>query len=276
MTILDEIYKHKLSEVAENKRQVSIETLKEQCKKKQKARSFGAELKSNTNIRIIAEIKKASPSLGIIRKDFNPVDIARIYEAGGAAAISVLTDEKFFQGNLSYLTDVKKSVNLPILRKDFIIDAYQIFEARSAGADAILLIAALLSKDEIQRYLELARELDMDCLVEVHSETELKKVLQTNAHIIGINNRDLATFKTDLGTTLRLRPMIPAEKIVVSESGIKSRADVVKLIKEGVGAILVGETLMKSDDISAKLRELLGLVNHKDTKSTKGVESCEL
>ena len=276
MTILDEIYKHKLSEVSEYKRRVSIKTLKEQCKKKQKARSFGAELKSNTNIRIIAEIKKASPSLGIIRKDFNPVDIARIYEAGGAAAISVLTDEKFFQGNLSYLTDVKKSVNLPILRKDFIIDAYQIFEARSAGADAILLIAALLSKDEIQRYLELARELDMDCLVEVHSETELKKVLQTNAHIIGINNRDLATFKTDLGTTLRLRPMIPAEKIVVSESGIKSRADVVKLIKEGVGAILVGETLMKSDDISAKLRELLGLVNHKDTKSTKGVESCEL
>ena len=276
MTILDEIYKHKLSEVAENKRQVSIETLKEQCKKKQKARSFGAELKSNTNIRIIAEIKKASPSLGIIRKDFNPVEIARIYEAGGAAAISVLTDEKFFQGNLSYLTDVKKSVNLPILRKDFIIDAYQIFEARSAGADAILLIAALLSKEEMQRYLDLAGQLGMDCLVEVHTEAELKKVLQTNANIIGINNRDLATFKTDLGTTLRLRPMIPAEKIVVSESGIKSRADVVKLIKEGVGAILVGETLMKSDDISAKLRELLGLVNHKDTKSTKGVESCEL
>jgi len=276
MTILDEIYKHKLSEVAENKRQVSIETLKEQCKKKQKARSFGAELKSNTNIRIIAEIKKASPSLGIIRKDFNPVDIARIYEAGGAAAISVLTDEKFFQGNLSYLTDVKKSVNLPILRKDFIIDAYQIFEARSAGADAILLIAALLSKEEMQRYLDLAGQLGMDCLVEVHTEAELKKALQTNANIIGINNRDLATFKTDLGTTLRLRPMIPAEKIVVSESGIKSRADVVKLIKEGVGAILVGETLMKSDDISAKLRELLGLVNHKDTKSTKGVESCEL
>jgi len=276
MTILDEIYKHKLSEVAENKRQVSIETLKEQCKKKQKARSFGAELKSNTNIRIIAEIKKASPSLGIIRKDFNPVDIARIYEAGGAAAISVLTDEKFFQGNLSYLTDVKKSVNLPILRKDFIIDAYQIFEARSAGADAILLIAALLSKEEMQRYLDLAGQLGMDCLVEVHTEAELKKVLQTNANIIGINNRDLATFKTDLGTTLRLRPMIPAEKIVVSESGIKSRADVEKLKKEGVDAILVGETLMKSDDISSKLRELLGIFNHKDTKSTKGVESCEL
>ena len=269
MTILEEIYKHKLSEVAEDKKRVSLETLKEQCKKKQKARSFGAALKSSTNIRIIAEIKKASPSLGIIREDFNPVEIARIYEASGAAAISVLTDEKFFQGSLSYLTDVKKTVNLPILRKDFIIDAYQIYEARSAGADAILLITALLSKEEIQRYLELAGELDMDCLVEVHLETELKKVLQTNAHIIGINNRDLATFKTDLETTLRLRPMIPAEKIVVSESGIKSRADVEKLMKEGVDAILVGETLMKSDDISAKLRELLGIFNHKDTKSTK-------
>ena len=276
MTILDEIYKHKLSEVAEDKRRVSLETLKEQCKKKQKARSFGAALKSSTNIRIIAEIKKASPSLGIIREDFNPVEIARIYETGGAAAISVLTDEKFFQGRLSYLTDVKKSVNLPILRKDFIIDSYQIYEARSAGADAILLIAALLTKEEIQHYLELARELDMDCLVEVHSEAELKKVLQTNADIIGINNRDLATFKTDLKTTVRLRHMIPTEKIVVSESGIKSRMDVEKLMKEGVDAILVGETLMKSNDISAKLRELLGIFNHKDTKSTKGVESCEL
>ena len=171
---------------------------------------------------------------------------------------------------------MKKSVNLPILRKDFIVDAYQIYEARSAGADAILLIAALLSKEEIQRYLDLAEELGMDCLVEVHSEAELKQVLQTNADIIGINNRDLATFKIDLETTLRLRPLIPAGKIVVSESGIKSRVDVEKLMKEGVDAILVGESLMKSHDMSSKLRELLGLVNHKDTNNTKGVESCEL
>ena len=273
MTILDEIYKHKLSEVAENKKRIPVETLKEQIIKRHSTRSFGDALKSDNNIRIIAEIKKASPSLGIIREDFNPVEIARIYEASGVAAISVLTDEKFFQGNLSYLTDVKKSVNLPILRKDFIIDAYQIYEARSAGADAILLIAALLSKEEMQRYLDLSGQLGMDCLVEVHSETELKQVLQTNADIIGINNRDLATFKTDLETTLRLRPMIPGEKIVVSESGIKSRSDIEKLMKEGIDAILVGETLMKSDDISAKLRELLGLVNHKDTKR---VDNCEL
>ena len=260
MTILDEIYKHKLSAVAENKKRIPIEVLEENIKDGQRARPFEAALKSDTNITIIAEIKKASPSLGVIRTDFNPVEVARLYESGGAAAISVLTDEKFFQGKLSYLTDVKKSVSLPILRKDFIIDPYQIYEARSAGADAILLIAALLSKEEIQRFLELARGLGMDCLVEVHSELELKKVLQTSANIIGINNRDLATFKIDLETTLLLKPMIPSGKIVVSESGIKSREDIVKLIKKGVDAVLVGETLMKSANISTKLHELLGLV----------------
>lgn len=259
MTILDEIYKYKLSEVKVNKRRVSIETLKEQCRKMPCARSFGTALKSATNIRIIAEIKKASPSLGIIREDFNPVEIARIYENNGASAISVLTDEKFFQGSLSYLTGVKNSVNLPILRKDFIIDPYQIYEARSAGADAILLIAALLSSEEMQYYLDLAYELGMECLVEIHSENELEKVLKTSARIIGINNRDLATFKTSLEITHKLRPMIPAEKIVVSESGIKSRREVDKLIKEGIDAILVGETLMKSDNIAAQLKALLGL-----------------
>jgi len=259
MTILDKIYKHKLFEVAENKKRIPVEVLKRDIQKRRGARSFGRALKSDTNISIIAEIKKASPSLGIIREDFNPTEIAHLYEAGGAAAISVLTDEKFFQGSLSHLTDVKKSVALPVLRKDFIIDPYQIYEARSAGADAILLIAALLSEEEIQRFLELAEELGMDCLVEVHSETELQKVLQTSSNIVGINNRDLATFKTNLETTLRLRPMIPDGKIVVSESGIKSRADVKKLINIGVNAILVGETLMKSDDIPTKLHELLGI-----------------
>ncbi|MBU6391416.1 MAG: indole-3-glycerol phosphate synthase TrpC [Planctomycetota bacterium] len=259
MTILDEIYKHKLSEVAENKKRIPTEVLKENIKEEQHTRPFGTSLKSNTNITIIAEIKKASPSLGIIRKDFNPVEIARLYESSGAAAISVLTDEKFFQGKLSYLTEVKKSIHLPVLRKDFIVDPYQIYEARSAGADAILLIATLLSKEEIQHFLELAEGMSMDCLVEVHSESELKKVLQTSANIIGINNRDLATFKIDLETTLLLRPMIPAGKIVVSESGIKSREDIVTLIKKGIDAVLVGETLMKTANIPAKLHELLGI-----------------
>jgi len=259
VTILDEIYKHKLSEVAENKKRIPIEVLKENIKEEQGTRPFGASLKSNTNITIIAEIKKASPSLGIIRKDFNPVEIARLYESSGAAAISVLTDEKFFQGKLSYLTEIKKSIHLPVLRKDFIVDPYQIYEARSAGADAILLIATLLSKEEIQHFLELAEGMCMDCLVEVHSESELKKVLQTSANIIGINNRDLATFKIDLETTLLLKPMIPAGKIVVSESGIKSREDIVTLIKKGIDAVLVGETLMKTANIPAKLHELLGI-----------------
>ena len=258
MTILNDINKHKIVEVAESKRRTPLDTLKERIPKIPVAKSFSAALRSGANIRIIAEIKKASPSLGIIRKDFHRVEIARIYEAGGAAAISVLTDEYFFQGSLSYLTEVKKAVGLPTLRKDFIIDPYQIYEAKAAGADAILLIAAMLSGDEIQDYLALSGEMGMECLVEVHSEEELKKVLQTNAHIIGVNNRNLATFITDMTTTLRLRQMIPDGKIVVSESGIKTRGDVEKLLKAGVGAILVGETLMKSQDISAKLRELLG------------------
>lgn len=259
MTILDEIYQYKLFEVAENKRRIPIEALKENMKKGQGTRPFGTVLKSDTNICIIAEIKKASPSLGIIRENFNPIEIAHIYEANGAAAISVLTDERFFQGSLSYLTRVKETTGLPILRKDFIIDSYQIYEARSAGADAILLIAALLSQKEIQHFLELAKELSMDCLVEVHSETELKKVLQTSADIIGINNRDLATFKTDMEITFQLRSMISSEKIVVSESGIKSRDEIVKLFRNGVNAVLIGETLIKSGDISAKLQELLGV-----------------
>lgn len=260
MTILNRIYQYKLFEVAESKKRVPLEVLKENIKKGQEVRPLSAALKSNTNICIIAEIKRASPSLGIIRKDFQPVKIACIYETSGASAISVLTDEKFFQGSLSYLTDVKKSVTLPVLRKDFIIDAYQVYEAKAAGADAILLIAALLSKDKMQQFLELAKELNMECLVEVHSESELNNVLQTDAYIIGINNRDLATFSVDIETTLRLRPVIPDDKIIVSESGIKSRMDIVKLMEKGVDAVLIGETFMKSDDISAKMRELLGMV----------------
>ncbi len=258
MTILNEIYKYKLIEVYENKRRIPLNVIKENIKKASTTRSLSAALKSDVNISIVAEIKKASPSIGILRDNFKPIKIARIYEANGAAAISVLTDEKFFQGSLSYLTMVRNTVRLPVLRKDFIVDPYQIYEAREAGADAILLIAAFFSKEELQDFMLLASELGMDCLVEVHSEKELKTVLQTNASIIGINNRDLKTFKTDLETTLRLRPLIPSEKIVVSESGIKSRKDIEKLLENGVNAVLVGETLMKSNNIPKKLHELLG------------------
>ena len=258
MTILDDIHTHKLREVAASKKRVPLERLKADYEKSPGTRPFGTALKSDANICVIAEVKKASPSLGVIRQDFHPIEIARIYETAGASAISVLTDEKFFQGSLSYLTAVKKNVRLPVLRKDFIIDPYQIYEARSAGADAILLIAALLSKEEMQDFLCLARELGMECLVEVHSEAELRKALQTDADIIGINNRNLATFATTMETTFQLRPMIPVGKIVVSESGIKSREDITKLIEHGVNAVLIGETLMKSNDIAAKLGELLG------------------
>jgi indole-3-glycerol phosphate synthase len=210
MTILNEIYKYKLMEVYENKKRIPLNVIKENINKASTTRSLSAALKSDVNISIVAEIKKASPSIGILRDNFNPIKIARIYEANGAAAISVLTDEKFFQGSISYLTMVRNTVRLPVLRKDFIVDPYQIYEAREAGADAILLIATLLSKAELQDFILLASELEMNCLVEVHSENELKTVLQTNASIIGINNRDLKTFKTDLETTLRLRPLIPS------------------------------------------------------------------
>ncbi|KKO19414.1 MAG: indole-3-glycerol phosphate synthase TrpC [Candidatus Brocadia sp.] len=258
MTILDTIYHHKIVEVEKKKKHVPLGSLEKRIHKRRHAKSFGSVLQSDTNISIIAEIKKASPSLGVIREDFQPTEIARLYQKGGAAAISVLTDEKYFQGKLSYLTDVKRSVDLPVLRKDFIIDPYQIYEAQSAGADAILLIAALLSKETIQRYLDLAKDLEMDCLVEVHTESELQKVLQTDAAIIGINNRDLATFSVSLETTFRLRSMIPEGKIIVSESGIKSRSEIVQLFNKGINAILVGETLMKSNNIPATLQEFLG------------------
>ncbi|MCF6148232.1 MAG: indole-3-glycerol phosphate synthase TrpC [Candidatus Kuenenia sp.] len=258
MTILDEIYHYKLSEVAANKKHAPVELLKANIQHRTPAKPFGQVLKTNGKINIIAEVKKASPSLGIIRKDFNPLEIAQMYESNGAVAISVLTDEKYFQGSLKYLTDIKKTVHLPILRKDFIVDSYQIYEARSAGADAILLIAALLSAEEIESFLEAAEKLGMDCLVEVHSAVELEKVLQTKATIIGINNRDLKTFITDLNITFQLKAQIPEDKIVVSESGIKSRSDMLKLLENGIHAALIGETLMKSDDIPAKIHELLG------------------
>ncbi len=256
--ILDKIYSHKLKEVAENKSLIPIEILKERCEKSSKTGEFGKAIKRNNRIRVIAEVKKASPSAGIISQDFNYMNIAMEYEASSSSAISVLTDKEFFMGDLRYLTEIKEIVNIPVLRKDFIIDPYQIYEARDAGADAILLIARLLTKEQIDAFLSISRNLGMECLVEIHDNKELEKVLETGATIIGINNRDLDTFKTDLGTSLQLCPLIPDEKIVVSESGIKIRADVLRLEDAGVDAILVGETLMRSDDIFSKMKELLG------------------
>jgi len=254
--ILDKIREYKLKEVAENKELVSIESLKKRCEDVPGAVKSCTVLKKENRIKFIAEVKKASPSAGIIREDFDYINIAKEYEAGGASAISVLTDKEFFKGDIKYLSEIKETVSLPVLRKDFFIDPYQIYEARAAGADLVLLIARILTKEKIDTFLTLSCELGMECLVEVHDNDELEKVLETEAAIIGINNRNLDTFETNLETTFQLCQRIPDGKIVVSESGIKTRADVLALEEAGIDAILIGETLMRSRDISQKIKEL--------------------
>ncbi len=230
--------------------------MEERCKVVPEAVRSEKILKKGNKIKFLAEVKKASPSAGIIREDFNYLNIAKEYEAGGASAISVLTDKEFFKGDLKYLSEIKKTVSLPVLRKDFIIDPYQIYEAKAAGADLVLLIARILTKDQIDTFLALTHKLGMECLVEVHDIDELNTVLETEASIIGINNRNLDTFETNIETTLQLCHLIPEEKIIVSESGIKTRADVLNLEKAGIDAILIGETLMRSQDITQKINEL--------------------
>jgi indole-3-glycerol phosphate synthase len=208
---------------------------------------------------IIAEVKKGSPSKGIIRADFNPLDIAEIYQQNGATCLSVLTDEHFFLGHLSFLALIREQVGLPLLRKDFIYDPYQVYEARVAGADAILLIAAMLDTAAIEDLAGLSRELSMDVLLEVHDQAELEAALRTDCRLIGINNRDLRTFVTDLAATERMAPQVTGGgRIVVAESGIEVRADIVRLQKAGAQAFLIGESLMREADIGAKLRELTG------------------
>jgi len=209
---------------------------------------------------LIAETKKASPSAGLLQPRYAPAKLARRYEQGGAAAVSVLTDEKYFQGKIGDLAKVKKAVKLPVLRKDFIIDDSQLFESRLAGADAVLLIARILSGQELARFLALAKSLQMAALVETRDEADVEKALAAGAAIIGINNRDLDTLAVDLNTTVRLLDKYPElkRKVVVSESGIKTAADVARLKALGVSAILVGETLLQSPDLSAKIKELIG------------------
>lgn len=219
-------------------------------------RSFAAALR-RPGVGLIAEIKRASPSKGLIRADFDPVAIAKDYEQAGAAAVSVLTDREFFQGDVTYLGQVRAAVGLPLLRKDFIIDPWQLEEAAAAGADAVLLIARLLPEQELARFIAIAGELGLDCLVEVHDEPDLERALGAGATIVGINNRDLATFTVDLATTARLRPQVPAGVTVVAESGIKGPADVRALAALGVDAVLIGETLMRADRPGEAARELV-------------------
>jgi len=258
--ILTEIIEEKRKEIERSKKRISREDLigKLEDIKSTRKHLFRNSLSKPHKVHVIAEVKKASPSAGVIREDFNPVKIASAYEVNGASAISVLTDKKFFQGKLSYLKDIRKKISLPLLRKDFIIDEYQVYESILAGADAALLIADLLSVDEMKRFLDIGRRYSVDFLIETHTEEDIKKAIDAGGEIIGINNRDLHTFKVDIKTTPRLLKMIPEGRIIVSESGIHSKEDISYLRSFGVNAVLIGEVLMRSDDIGGKLRELLG------------------
>ncbi len=209
------------------------------------------------HIHLIAEVKRASPSRGILSPNFNPVKLAKTYAQGGASAISVLTEANYFEGSIDYLAAIIEAVRLPLLRKDFIFDPYQIYESRAYGADALLLIVSILSQEQLGELLSLSHRLGLKCLVEVHNEDEVERALLSQAKIIGINNRDLNTFAVDINTTHRLRPLIPQERIVVSESGISRRSDIKKLRGWGVNAVLVGEALVTTSDIQTKMRELI-------------------
>jgi indole-3-glycerol phosphate synthase len=265
--ILEQIVQTKREEIAQRSAVTPIDALRAQAKDQPRPRNFFAAVskKPKKAVNLIAEIKKASPSAGLIRPDFDPVAIAKIYQSAGADALSCLTDEKYFQGHLDYLRAVRAAVNLPVLRKDFIIDEYQVYESRAAGADAILLIAECLEMSKLIDLQILATELNMTCLIEVHDMENLIRVRDRvigfphrSYSLIGINNRDLRTFKTDLGTTLRLAELVENRDVLVSESGIHNRNDVQKLADAGVRAILVGESLMRSDDIRAKIAALVG------------------
>ena len=263
--ILDKIAEHKRQEVAQAKSRRSLESLRRGIDElEDQTRGFLRALRTTADsdwTAVIAEVKKGSPSKGVIREDFDPLTIAATYQENGATCLSVLTDEHFFMGHLSYLAKIREVVSLPLLRKDFICDSYQIYEARAAGADAVLLIAAMLDAEQLTEYNALATELHLDVLLEVHDEAELEVALTTDCELIGINNRSLQTFVTDLATTERLLPLIPAGHFVVAESGITCRADVLRLQKSGAKAFLVGEALMREDDIGLKLQELQGETN---------------
>ncbi len=263
--ILDKIAAHKRQEVAQAKSRRSLASIEAGVAELEaQPCGFLRALRTTADAgrtAVIAEVKKGSPSKGVIRADFDPLLIAATYQENGATCLSVLTDEHFFMGHLDYLGKIREVVSLPLLRKDFICDPYQIYEARLAGADAILLIAAMLDAGQLVEYQALAAELHLDVLLEVHDEPELELALATGCELIGINNRNLQTFATDLVTTERLLPLIPSGHFVVAESGITSRADVLRLQQAGARGILVGEALMREDDIGAKLRELQGATN---------------
>ncbi len=254
MDILETIVRHKRLEVQRLRSELDIIELRKEALGKPKPLSF-KEAVSKEGINIIAEVKKASPSKGIISRNFNPLKLAKLYEVGGASAISVLTDERFFMGSDDYLRLISKNVSIPTLRKDFIIDEVQIYQARLLGASAFLLISSILSEEKLERFMELGKELKMDALVEVHCDEDLEKALRGNAEIIGVNNRNLKDFTVSTKTTIRYLPMIKESgRICISESGIKSKNDIEMLHNKGVDAFLIGETLVRSKHPDKLLR----------------------
>ncbi len=254
---LKEIIAKKKEKILLAKQQICEEDLKARVQDLPHTRPFVEAISRPKQISLIAEIKKQSPSCGIIRQDFNLRDIARIYQESGVQAISVLTEEDYFGGNISYINEVKSIVSCPVLRKDFILEPYQVYESRFYGADAILLIADLLSKDKLSELMQVAQELGIASLVEIHDEKELKKVLSLKVPLIGINNRDLHTLEVDFKITEKLFPLVPRDKIVVVESGIRSYQDVLFLKILGVSAVLIGQAFMEAPDIKKKIEELM-------------------
>jgi len=257
-TILDKIVAAKRLEIEQAKQRAPLAALRAQLAAAPVPRNFFEALAEPGPIRLIAEVKKASPSAGLIRRDFDPVAIAKTYQDHGAACISVLTDEQFFQGHLDYLRAVRSAVTLPVLRKDFIIDSYQLVEARAAGADAVLLIAECLDDCSLRALHNETIELGMVPLVELYDPANLPRVLAAGATLLGVNNRNLHTFEVDLQHTLQMRQAIPDECLLVGESGIKTRADALLLEQAGVDAMLVGESLMRQPNIGVAVDQLLG------------------
>ncbi|MFQ6100886.1 MAG: indole-3-glycerol phosphate synthase TrpC [Anaerolineae bacterium] len=255
--VLESIIRRKWVEIARRKRARPLEAVRAEAANAPLARDFVATLRA-PGVSLIAEVKRASPSKGVLREDLDPAMLARTYEASGAAAVSVLTDAHFFRGSLDDLRAVRRSVSLPVLRKDFLLDPYQVYEARAAGADAVLLIVAALDDGRLDSLHRLACDLGMAALVEVHDEIELERALAVGPRIVGVNNRDLRTFEVSLETTARLRPLLPPGVVLVAESGIHTREDVARLAAMGADAMLVGEALVRAVDVGGKVRQLLG------------------